>query len=189
MAKTFYLISGLVLLLLSVVPLRSGAQMLALKTNMLYDMLLTPSLSVEGVVSSHATLNLTGSWMPLRINPDCYWRTFSVQPEFRYWPAVPLAGPFVGVAWQYRGFNLGGLSFSHLKDSRSQGHMQGGGVTLGWHHILTTRWSIEYSLLVGWAHLKWDHYDSPRSDVVVSHWRANYIGPLDLGLNLVYIIK
>lgn len=169
--------------------LSSTAQTVAVKTNLLYDIALVPSLGLEVMLSKRLSANLFGSYMPIKQSVDHYWRTYSVQPEVRYWPVVPLAGPFVGAAYQYRGYNLGGLPFSHLKDSRSQGHMQGGGLTLGWHHILSTRWSLEASLLVGWTHLHWNHYATPTSKEVLTKWRANYIGPLDLGLNIVYIIK
>lgn len=167
----------------------SSAQTAALKTNLLYDLALVPSLGLEVMIGTYTSINLTGSYMPLNQSAEHYWRTYSVQPEVRYWPVVPLAGPFVGLAYQYRGYNLGGLPFSHLKDSRSQGHMQGGGLTLGWHHILSTHWSLEASLLVGWSHLHWNHYATPTSKEVLTKWRANYIGPLDLGLNIVYVIK
>ena len=183
-----YLRIAVVIQLLLVSQVSDG-QTLAVKTNLISDVLLVPSLGAEAVVYDRWSISLSGSYMPLKQSLNYYWRTFSVQPEGRYWLTVPLAGPFVGLGYQFRGYNLGGLPFSHLKDSRSQGRMQGVGASFGWHWIISTRWSLEASMLFGWSHLNYDHYADPRSDVVVSRWRANYIGPLDLALNLVYIIK
>lgn len=189
MNKIRHCVTGLLLLLLSAVPGGLCAQTLALKTNLVSDAVLVPSLGAEAVVYDRWSVCVSGSFMPVRQSPNHYWRTFSVQPEGRYWLTVPLAGPFVGLGYQFRGYNLGGLPFSHLNDSRSQGRMQGVGISCGWHRILSTRWSLEASAMLGWAHLDYDHYAEPRSDIVVSRWKANYIGPLDLALSLVYIIK
>ena len=162
----------------------SSAQALAVKSNLLYDILVTPSLGLEAMMSNRCSVNLFGSYMPGKINPKYYWATFSVQPELRYWPVARMAGPYLGAAYQYRGFNLAGMP-----NGRSQGHMQGGGLTVGWHHILSTHWSLEGSLMVGWSHLHWNEYDAPQSKVITKKRKLNYVGPLDLGLNLVYIIK
>ena len=172
---------------LGLVPL--CAQTVAMKTNLLSDALLTPSLGAEVMLDDCWSLSLTGGYMPMRLSHDHYWRTFTVQPEVRYWLADRMSGLFIGAAYQYRGFNLGGLPFSHLKDSRSQGRMQGGGVSVGYHYILSTRWSLEPSVTVGWSHLHWSHYGSARSDLVKSKWTADYVGPLDVGLCLVYILR
>ena len=185
--RTYLRVVVVTLLLLA--PQVSDGQTLAVKTNLISDVVLVPSLGAETMVYDRWSVCLSGSYMPLKLSRDYYWRTFSVQPEVRYWLTEPLAGPFVGAGYQFRGYNLGGLPFSHLKDSRSQGRMQGVGLSMGWHRILSTHWSLEGSMLLGWAHLNYDHYDDPHSDIVVSRWRANYIGPLDLALSLVYIIK
>lgn len=165
------------------------AQLLAVRTNLLYDMALVPSAGAELMLSDWLSLCIDGSWMPLRQSSNHYWRTWNVQPSLRYWPTASMAGPFVGGCFQWRGYNLGGLPFSHLRDSRSQGTMWGGGIIGGWHQILSTRWSLELSASVGYARLHYDHYDAPRSTVVSSNVRKGYLGLLDGGVTLVYIIK
>lgn len=173
-------------ILLMAIPAKGVAQSVALKTNLLSDIALTPSLAVEVAMSRHFSLNLNGSYMPFRLNRNHYWRTFLVQPEARYWFKESLTGFFLGAAYQYRGFNLGGLPFSHLKDSRSQGHMQGCGLNLGYSFRLSRHWNLEPSLMLGWSHLHWTHYDKPDSDIAESWWKADYVGPLDVGLYLEY---
>ena len=180
------LLVGTILLTGISVSRAQSVQTFALKTNLLSDVVLTPSLGVEVSMSKHFSLNLSGSYMPFRLNRNHYWRTFLVQPETRYWFKESFKSVFLGAAYQYRGFNLGGLPFSHLKDSRSQGHMQGCGITCGWQFSLSRRWSLEPSIVLGWSHLHWTHYDAPDSDIVDSWWKADYVGPLDIGLYLVY---
>ena len=173
--------------LLWTVPARS--QRLAVKTNLLSDVLLVPSLGGEAVLNGYWSFSLAGSYNPVRLQSSHYWRTYHVQPELRYWFVEPLAGTFLGVCYQWRGFDLGGLPFSHLRDSRSRGRMQGCGLTVGYHHILSTRWSLEGTLTAGYSHLHYDHYPSADSREVASTHRSDYFGPLDVGLSLVYILK
>ena len=177
------------LLCLLAVSATVSAQRLAVRTNLLSDALLVPSVGAEAMLTERWSLCVDGAWMPLRQGSSHFWRTWHVQPELRYWAVAGLAGPFVGGFWQLRGYNVGGLPFSHLRDSRSQGTMWGGGVTAGWHQILSTRWSLELSAAVGYARLDYDHYDSPRSRVVSSSEHKGYLGLLNGGVTLVYIIR
>ena len=164
-------------------------QQWSMKTNLLSDAVLLPSLGAEYAVTLRWTVALDASWMPLRLSSEHYLKELKVQPEAHYWFRAPFTGPFVGPALSYRLYNFGGLSVLNTKDSRTQGYLLGMGCTAGWHFSLGPRWGLEPSITLGYAYAAYRRYDTPRSRVVTRRWYVHYFGPTSLNLNLVYMIK
>ena len=74
----------IVLCVLLLAPSQKGsAQRFAIKTNVLYDVLATPDLGFELVISDHSSLGLSmfGNWTPYGLPV----KMIVVQPEYRYW--------------------------------------------------------------------------------------------------------
>ena len=65
-------------------PAWGSAQKLAVKTNLLYDALLIPSLGAELAVGQRSTVNLTATYNPFSFG-ERKWKNWSLQPEYRYW--------------------------------------------------------------------------------------------------------
>ena len=118
-------------------------QQWSMKTNLLSDAVLLPSLGAEYAVTPRWTVALDASWMPLRLSSEHYLKELKVQPEAHYWFRAPFTGPFVGPALSYRLYNFGGLPVLNTKDSRTQGYLLGVGCTAGWHFSLGPRWGLE----------------------------------------------
>ena len=71
-------------------------QRIALKTNLLYDALLIPSIGSEFVIGKQSTINLNCTYNPFSLRHS-KWCNWSLQPEYRWWMQRALTGPFVGV--------------------------------------------------------------------------------------------
>ena len=65
-------------------PIGTKAQEVAVKSNLLYDAVLSPTVGVEVALAPQWTLDVSGTINAWAIN-DHRWKTFFAQPEARYW--------------------------------------------------------------------------------------------------------
>ena len=146
--KVFHIIA--ILLLAVFAAPCAKAQNVGLKTNLLYDALLSPTVGVEVGVAPKWTVDLSGTLNAWTVN-DHRWKQWMVQPEGRYWFCQRFAGHFVAAHALGGQFNFGnidadfkflGTDFSKLKDERYQGWMAGAGVAYGYSWILNRNWNI-----------------------------------------------
>lgn len=175
--------------------LGARGQNVAVKTDLLDDVTLSPSIGVEMKASPQWTLEASGSVNAWNIG-DRRWRHWVVQPEARYWLCEAFAGHFVGAhltAGQYNvgnlplGFKMLGTDLGKLKDYRFQGWMAGAGVTYGYSWILDRHWDLEAEIGLGWAYTRYDQYRCANcGKKVKSHKTHNYVGPTKMAVNLVY---
>ena len=159
-------------------------QKIALKTNLLYDALLVPSLGAECVIGKQSSINLNCTYNPFSLRHS-KWRNWSVQPEYRWWMHRALTGPFVGVNIICGGFNIDGVKVLGLSGQHRQGPFFGGGVSAGWHHILSTHFSLELTLGVDYVR---SGYDCISDGMFDGHYSTGRILPLGSGLNLIYVL-
>ncbi|MCM1068244.1 MAG: DUF3575 domain-containing protein [Muribaculaceae bacterium] len=175
--------------------LSAGAQDVAVKSNLLYDALLSPTLGVEVGLAPKWTIDVSGTINAWAVN-DHRWKQWMVQPEARYWFCQRFAGHFVGVhaiGGQYNFGNLNnnikflGTDFSKLSDQRYQGWMVGAGVAYGYSWILSRHWNIEAEIGIGWIYTRSDVYNcSNCGKKVRSNVPHNYVGPTKAALNIIY---
>lgn len=172
------------------------AQKVALKTNLIYDALLTPDLGLEVKTAPKWTVELTGNLNAWIVN-DRRWKQWNVQPEARYWFCQAFSGHFLAVhalGGQYNFGNLPfnfkflGTDFSQLRDSRLQGWMAGAGAAYGYSWILDKHWNLEAELGIGWVYTRYDTYPCGVCGTkIASDISHNYFGPTKLALNLIYV--
>ena len=173
----------------------ANAQKVALKTNILYDALLTPDLGIEAKVAPQWTVELTGNVNFWKVN-DRRWKQWNLQPEVRYWFCQAFSGHFLAahlIGGQYNfgnlplGFKFLGTDFSQLRDSRYQGWMGGAGVAYGYTWILDRHWNFEAEIGVGWIYADYDRYPCAVCGTKLDSGHHNYFGPTKAALNLVYV--
>lgn len=171
-------------------------QVVGLKTNLLYDAALTPTLGLEFGLAPKWSLDVSGSINAWTVN-DRKWKLWMAQPEARYWFCQRFAGHFLGVHALGGQFNFGNLDFGNLhflgtdfrklKDHRYQGWMVGAGVAYGYSWILGKHWNIEAELGIGWIYTRHDEFNcgdcGKKLDEDVPH---NYYGPTKAAINLIY---
>ncbi|MBD5232606.1 MAG: DUF3575 domain-containing protein [Bacteroidales bacterium] len=175
--------------------LGAGAQDVAVKTNLIYDALLSPTVGVEVGVAPKWTLDFSGTVNNWAVN-DHRWKQWNVQPEVRYWFCQRFAGHFLafhGIGGQYNFGNLKnnikflGTDFSKLSDQRYQGWMAGAGIGYGYSWILSRHWNFEAEIGVGWIYTRSDIYNcSNCGKKVRSNVPHNYVGPTKAALNIIY---
>lgn len=186
---------SIVAILITMSSLSARAQNVAVKSNLIYDALLTLDLGVEAKVAPQWTVELTGNLNDWAIDGHS-WKQWNFQPEARYWFCQAFAGHFLGVhaiGGQYNFGHLGtdfkflGTDFGLLKDYRLQGWMAGAGVAYGYTWLLNKRWSMEAEIGLGWIYTRYDQFEchdcGKRIRRNVPH---NYVGPTKAALNIIY---
>ncbi len=185
---------AVVLLLMAVAP-AARAQKVGLKTNLLYDALLSPTLGIEFAMAPQWTMDISATLNNWPVN-DHRWKQWMVQPEARYWFCQRFSGHFLGVhalGGQYNFGNLKnnikflGTDFSQLTDHRMQGWMIGAGVAYGYSWILSRHWNIEAELGIGWVYTRSDIFRCANCGKRVEEDKPhNYYGPTKAAVNLIY---
>ena len=173
----------------------ANAQKVALKTNLLYDVALSPNIGIEAKLAPKWTFDLSGNINAWAVD-NKRWKHWLVQPEARYWFCEAFSGHFVGahlLGGQYNFGNLDmpfkflGTDYRKLKDYRFQGWMVGAGIAYGYSWILDRHWNIEAEIGIGWVYTRYDKYEcADCGQKVDSDHPHNYVGPTKAAINLVY---
>ena len=171
------------------------------RTNLLYLATASLNASIDIGLSCRWSLSLTAGFNPWKypkrnradnkiVNPKTlHWL---VMPELRFWPRGHLQRGYIGVYGQYAQYNVGGISFiPALNNSRYDGYLYGGGISIGWHWWLGKkhRTGLEASIGVGYLRLHYDKYRACNCSGLIETTGKNYFGPTKAALSLTYLIK
>lgn len=173
------------------------AQNVAIKSNIIYDALLTPTLGIEVGVAPKWSIELDGSFNNWSIN-DKKWKQWMVQPEARYWLCHRFGGHFFalhGIGGQYNfghlnfgGNNFLGTNLKMLENHRLQGWMAGAGLGYGYSWILSKHWNFEAEIGIGWIYTKYDVYNCTGCGKKIKENQTHhYYGPTKGALNIIYV--
>lgn len=168
-----------------------------IKTNLLYDALLSPTIGFEVGVAPKWSLDLSGTLNAWTVN-DKRWKQWMVQPEARYWFCRRFAGSFIGLhaiggQYNFGHLNFGGRNFlgtnlKLLEDHRLQGWMAGAGIAYGYSWILARHWNLEAELGIGWIYTRYDMFECANcGKKVKDDVPHNYVGPTKAAINLIYV--
>ena len=185
--------------------LQTFSQKVALKNNLAYDALLTPNLSVEFSLGKKWTLDAQVGMNFFFYENDATanryktrkWSHWLVQPEVRYWTCETFNGLFWGIHTHGGQMNVAGINIPfiiqnhsrEMKGHRYEGYIYGCGDTAGYHWILSSRFSVEASLGVGYARVKYDKFRCTSCGKKIGKGKADYLGPTKLAVSIVYMIK
>lgn len=184
-------------LLLAAVPALNAQNKVALKTNLLYDALLSPTVGIEVGLAPKWSFDLSGTINDWAVN-NRRWKQWMVQPEARYWFCQRFAGHFLavhGIGGQYNFGNLNfhidnflGTDLAGLKDHRRQGWMAGAGIGYGYSWILDKHWNFEAEIGIGWIYTRYDEFNCQGCGKKVKEdVPHNYVGPTKAALNIIYV--
>lgn len=182
-----------VTMIIALIPAR--AQDVALKTNLLYDALLTPSVGIEVGLAPKWTVDVSGQINNWDVN-NHLWKQWVIQPEARYWLCQRFSGHFFGAHTLGGQYNFGhvdlpfkflGTDFRELKEYRRQGWMVGAGIAYGYSWILDRHWNFEAEIGIGWIYTRYDTYRcADCGKKVKANTPHNYFGPTKAAINFVY---
>ena len=170
----------------TVQPQRPTVQRLAVKTNLLYDAILMPSLEVEYRISDRWTVNLEGdmAWWK-NDGKHKYYQVATISPEGRWWFGQKQGSPWHG---HYLGV-FGGFTWYDLENGKEgyQGEAEMVGVSYGYMFPIGRRLSLEAGIGLGYMHSKYEEYLPIDGHYVYQQTnRMNYFGPLKLKFALVW---
>ena len=183
----------------------ANAQKVGLKTNALYWGTATPNVGLEVALAERWTFELAGGYNPWTLNSEKNVKAkhFLVTPEFRYWFCESFNGHFIGINGNYTQFNVGGILIpelfykvdsngiflDNLQHSRSEGWAAGAGITYGYAWPISRRWNMEFTLGVGFWYSEYDRYESRLCGLFHESNIRRVLGPTDLGISFIYLIK
>lgn len=186
MKKLKYII--LTILILSCYSVAS-AQQIAIKTNGLMLLALTPNLECELVTGEHSSFNVGafGHKKPYGIDS----KVVGLQAEYRYWfNGRPMTREYIGVA------ALGSSYDMQIKDHVYDGDAIGLGLTAGYSISLGRKFNLEFYGGFGVLafaqkfYYKYDNYEDYFPDGNISTNSKGFkLFPTKLGISISYIIN
>lgn len=195
MRRRMFRLAGVVLV--SLLPFVAGAQIVAVKTNALYDATGTVNLGVEFSVAPRWSLDISGDLNAWEFSHDRMWKHWFLQPEARWWSCDCFSGGFFAFHLHGGQFNIGNLDndidflgsdFSELSDQRVQGWFLGAGVGYGYSWVLSRHWNIEAEIGLGYAFTRYDMFECVECGKKIKDDKTHhYVGPSKAAINLLYL--
>ena len=78
---------------------------------------------------------------------------------------------------------------SNMENHRYQGNLYGAGLSYGYQWLLSSRWSMEAVIGVGWAHLDNDKYPCAVCGTIEKSGTGDYFGVTKAALSFIYFFK
>ncbi|MDE7069772.1 MAG: DUF3575 domain-containing protein, partial [Alistipes sp.] len=157
---------------------------LAVKTNLIYDLALMPSLEVEYRIDDRWSVGVEGDVAWWRNSPKHkYYQVAAIVPEGRYWfrTRKPWHGHYVGLFAGGTWYDLenGGTGY--------RGEAFLAGISYGYMWPVSRSLSFEAGVGIGYARAKYEKYRPQDGHYLYQQTnRTNYFGPLKLKLALVW---
>lgn len=181
MKKCIFKLLACVVAFLALSTQNLSAQMVAVRTDAVKDLLMTPNIGVDLVVGEKFTLGAEVAFNKKPWGVDM--QMTSVTPEFRYWfNGRPLTRQYVGLVANMTGYNLEWNGTHH-------GDAFGAGISFGHVWTLTQRWNIDFSGswgVVGYREWFTNKGATPGNAV---NAKGYALLPIKLGVSIVYVIR
>lgn len=156
----------------------------AIKSNALYLAAGVTNIGGEYAFHPHWSVDLPLVYSPYTIARTYRMRFLYIQPEARYWLDRPMKGHFFGVHLHAGVFNV---SLDNKNRYQSEKGFHGAGISYGYAMPLSRRWSMEFTVGVGYAFTKYcTYYNVPNGIRYEKDIPYHYWGLTKLGLNFVY---
>lgn len=156
----------------------------AIKSNALYLAAGVTNVGGEYAFHPHWSVDLPLVWSPYTLARTYRMRFLYIQPEARYWLDRPMKGHFFGVHLHAGVFNV---SLDNRNRYQSEKGFHGAGISYGYAMPLSRRWSMEFTVGVGYAFTKYcTYYNVPNGIRYEKDLPYHYWGLTKLGLNFVY---
>lgn len=161
-----------------------SAQRIALKTNALEYLTLSPNLTLEARLSRVLSLQVGVGVNPItKPIADFKFTNFRIEPELRYWFNRPMARHFIAVSTTAGNCDIQARSHYFKYD------IFAAGVSYGYALVLSKHWNMETEIGLGIGVLRGLHSRAPISTVGES--RAFHVMPVPIrfGLSFSYIFQ
>lgn len=175
---------GLVLICAFFSVQNASGQRVALKTNALEYVTLTPNLTLETRLSKKLSLQLG-----LAINPmqspigDYKFTNCRIEPELRYWFNRPMARHFMALSTTVGGYSL------QLKDRLLDFNAYGAGISYGYALVLGKHWNVEFEIGAGFAYVNGSDYKKDAIEEKTTNLKKFVPVPIRTAISFGYIFK
>lgn len=163
----------------------------AVRTNLLYDAMLFPTLGVEWRVNRDLGVKLDGSLAWWGDEKEKVQKMWLLNPEVR-WYLLRDRRFYVGASGNYGQYNIYKYAIGSIvsKDTGYQGSMWGAGVTVGYQLRLSRHFSADFNLGLGYIRFDYDTFGITDGVRVYKERdrTKNFWGPTQAGISLVWTI-
>ena len=169
---------------------------IALKTNLLYDILLLPNLTAEIYLGRNWSLAVGGNWSwwtPGSLEQNYWYHRIQVaEVELRkwFWSSYPFHGHALGAYYMFGDYDIRFFP----KDETSRGELSYGsqsfGLSYAYSFPIARRFNLEFGLAAGYVGGKYYKYDYGMKETQWEQQAAfnrRYIGPTRVGISLVWL--
>lgn len=163
----------------------------AVRTNVVYDAMLLPTLGVEWRINRDIGIKLDGSLSWWGGSSDKVQKMWLVNPEVR-WYLLRDKRFYVGASGSYGQYNIYKYPLGKMlaDDTGYQGKLWNAGVTVGYQLFLSRNFSVDFNLGLGYTYAEYDSF--AMTDGVRVYKDRNksksFWGPTGAGISLVWTI-
>lgn len=163
----------------------------AVRTNLLYDAMLLPTIGMEWRVNPDWGIKLDGSLAWWGGSKDKVQKMWLLNPEVR-WYLLRDRRFYVGASGSYGEYNIYKYPVGSLfsKDTGYQGSVWSAGLTVGYQLYLSRHFSVDFNLGLGYTRSEYDSYGMTDGVRVykAKDQAKNFWGPTQAGISLVWTI-
>ena len=162
---------------------QTSSRYVAVKTNLAAWAGTIMNLAADVQVSEHFSVELPVLWCPWYVSSEHAIKTFTVQPEARYWLSKPGKGHFFGVHAHVGWFNV---KWNRDRYQDTERPLLGAGISYGYLLPFNEHWAGEFTLGAGYANMRYDTYYNMDNGARIDTRTKNYWGITRVGLSVVY---
>ena len=162
---------------------QTSSRYVAVKTNLAAWAGTIMNLAADVQVSEHFSVELPVLWCPWYVSDKHAVKTFTIQPEARYWLSKPGKGHFFGVHAHVGWFNV---KWNRDRYQDTDHPLLGAGISYGYLLPFNAHWAGEFTLGAGYANMRYDTYYNIDNGARIDTRTKNYWGITRVGLSVVY---
>ena len=162
---------------------QTSSRYVAVKTNLAAWAGTIMNLAADVQVSEHFSVELPVLWCPWYVSSEHAIKTFTVQPEARYWLSKPGKGHFFGVHAHVGWFNV---KWNRDRYQDTERPLLGAGISYGYLLPFNEHWAGEFTLGAGYANMRYDTWYNIDNGARIDTRTKNYWGITRVGLSVVY---
>lgn len=156
---------------------------LGVKTNLAAWAGAIMNVAADVEVGRHWSVELPVLWCPWYVSDKHAIKTFTIQPEARYWLSKPGAGHFFGVHAHVGWFNV---KWNRDRYQDTDRPLLGAGISYGYLLPLGEHWAGEFTLGAGYANMRYDTFYNMDNGARIDTRTKNYWGITRVGVSVVY---
>ena len=162
---------------------QTSSRYVAVKTNLAAWAGTIMNLVADVQLSEHFSVELPVLWCPWYVSDKHAVKTFTIQPEARYWLSKPGKGHFFGVHAHVGWFNV---KWNRDRYQDTDRPLLGAGISYGYLLPFNEHWAGEFTLGAGYANMRYDTYYNIDNGARIDTRTKNYFGITRVGLSVVY---